>query len=242
MKVGRLLLSSVIILILTVVAVGQDNFPRPSRADYPSIRKSGKALADFVPKGFEIVMAAEGDLNGDGIADAAVHVIGKFERFIKYSEWGSGWDLNPRILFVVFGDREKNYRVVKQSNTFILSPYSLSHSEPLTDISIKNGILKFDFELWQSMGSWSATEASYKFRFQNGDFKLIGVDRWDYQRNSSEGTFESYNFLTRRVKVTDKQGDNVVKVAWKSFPYSRLQTFETFAAPFTWKVARYTYL
>ena len=93
--------------------------------------------------------------------------------------------------------------------------------DTLDEISIKNNILKINFNYILSAGSWAASHTVYTFRFQNNRFELIGLDNNSYMRNSGEKEEFSLNFSTSKVKITtggnisDKNSDKQ-KQQWKN--------------------------
>ena len=74
--------------------------------------------------------------------------------------------------------------------------------DTLDSISIKNNILKIKLNYFLSAGSWSVTQNTYTFRFQNQKFELIGFDNNSYMRNSGNQEEFSINFSTNKVKIT----------------------------------------
>jgi hypothetical protein len=138
----------------------------------------------------------------------------------------------------LFGSSEGSFTLAEQSNTFIIAPFSPVHDEPIREISIAENVLKIDFTLWQSAGSWSTTDASYRFRFSNGVFQLIGADRFDSMRNSGETEERSYNFLTHKVKITkgNFESEKPETVAWRPFTKVKLRTLKTIPVPFEWEI------
>ncbi len=237
------------VLFFAVPIFSQDDdvWTQPKQADFPEIVKTGATVSDFVPAGFKIVKSASGDLNGDKTADTALHLIGTFKQFLNKNEnLGSDvFDTNPRMLVILFRDKIGGaFSLAEQSNTFIITPDSPVSSEPFQDISIKAGILKIDFELWQSAGGWGATNASYKFRFQNGEFALVGAERTDYMRNTGKSEKLSYNFLTGRVNATTGNISNNKKrkSTWKKIKIDKLRNFKTFPTPFEWEIEPGTFI
>lgn len=232
----------VLLLLLNfAVAFGQEDFTMPTESDYPQLRKEAAKCEDFVPKNWEIVSKVSGDLNKDKAPDCVLVIKGKDAKFLNKNE-GLGsdiFDTNPRMLVIAFKIPAKNiYELAKQSNSFIVIPDSPVMSEPFQKAAIKNGVLQLDFEQWSSAGSWEAAQMSYKFRFQNGDFALIGADKTESARNTGETETRSYNFLTGKVRIetgnftSNKKG----KVAWKNLKLAKLKTFDTFKAPFDWEI------
>ena len=218
--------------------VCSQDFNRPQKSDYPKLPKSGKSINDFVPKDWETVGKAQGDLNGDNIEDSALVIKANLSKFLNKND-GLGsdpFDTNPRILVILFKDKD-GYKIAKQSNTFIVAPDSPTQLEPFQEVRIKNGILELSFELFSSAGSWSTTSSSYRFKFLNGEFVLIGADKTDSMRNSGEMNSRSYNFLTSRLKVsTGNFSSDREKVRWRTYKLRKLKTLDTFKAPFSWKI------
>ena len=223
------------------VSAQDENFTVPAESDYPTLSKQANRCEDFVPKNWQVVAKAVGDLNKDNAPDCVLVVKGKNPKFLNKNE-GLGteiYDTNPRMLVILFKNPEKNlYELARQSNSFIVAPDSPTMSEPFQQAVIKNGVLQLDFEQWYSAGGWSASQMSYKFRFQDGDFALIGADKTESARNTGETETRSYNFLTGKVRVeTGNFGKNTKnKVKWKTYKLEKLKTFDTFKAPFEWEI------
>ena len=238
------LFTLLIILVLNFGVVAQD-FNRPTKADYPNLTKRGKDIDAFVPKDWEIVGKAFGDLNADKIEDCALVIKANYSKFLNKND-GLGsdpFDTNPRVLVILFRDTD-GYSIAKQSNTFILAPDFPAMMEPFQKIAVRSGVLQLDFELWYSAGSWSASEYSYKFRFQNGKFVLIGADKTESMRNSGETESRSYNFLNGKMKITSGNfaSEEKKKIRWKSFTFKKLKTLNSFGKPLTWEIEKDNYI
>lgn len=241
----------IFIVVLAVSGIAQERFQRPTNRDYPRISKLGRTINDFVPKGFEVISQVSGDLNGDELHDAVLYLKGVSSRFIAKLDFRTH-DVNPRILLILFQETGgRGYRLAERNDRFIATPDSPSHSEPFQSMSIKNRVLHMDFELWQSMGSWGVTNATYKFRNQNGKFFLIGADREDYMRNAVEVYKESFNFLTRKVKNTEGIRDDIdeadkyqrkAKIRWRSLRNVRMRSLAELGPAFSWQIYRGTFL
>lgn len=237
----------ILFLLLNFAVVSAQDFVVPAESDYPPVRKEASKCEDFVPQNWEIMGKATGDLNKDGAPDCVLVVKGKNAKFLNKNE-GLGaevYDTNPRMLIILFKNSEKNlYELAKQSNSFIVIPDSPTMSEPFQEVAVKNGVLQLSFEQWSSAGSWAMAQMSYKFRFQSGEFVLIGADKTESMRNTGEMETRSYNFLTRKVRIenanfsSDKKG----KIKWRAFKVEKLKTFDTYKAPFEWEIEPDFYL
>lgn len=234
-----------IFLILTLLvnlsaAFGQD-FKMPAEKDYPIVQGYGQKIEDFVPKNWKLIDQACGDLNGDKIQDCAVVLKGNDAKFLNKND-GLGveeFDTNPRMLIILFNDAiEKRYKIAESSRSFIIIPDSPTMAEPFKSVTIKNGVLNLDFELWYSAGSWETSEASYKFKYLNKQFVLIGADKTESMRNTGETESRSYNFLTNRmsIKTGNFAGKVKEKIRWKTLKAAKLKNLRTFRKPFEWEI------
>jgi len=228
------------LLLFCATVFGQE-FNFPAEKDYPKITDSGQSINDFVPKSWKVIGKAFGDLNKDKTQDCVLVIQGTNTKFLNKND-GLGanvYDTNPRILIVLFKDTAKsNYKLAKQSNTFIKTPDSPTMSEPFQAAKIQNGVLQLDFEQWYSAGSWAANQMSYKFRFQDGEFVLIGADKTASARNTGETETRSYNFLTGKVQITTANFASKAKkrVEWRTYKLDKLKTLDTFKEPFGWEI------
>lgn len=230
-----------LIFAASVAAQVEEGCVTPGPDDYPAIVETGKTVAEFIPKGFTVVKRVSGDLNGDGAADAAMIIQGTSKKFLNKNEGFGGpvFDTNPRILFILFKEKANaGFRVAARSNTFVVIPHSPVMTEPFLDMSIKKGVLSFLFEEFYSAGSWSMSNRTYKFRFEDGEFVLIGLDKTYTQRNTGEIETRSYNFLTGKVKTDVGMIDDSVKpkVTWRDFRLDPKMTLTTIPPPFTWEI------
>lgn len=234
-----------LLLVLTILlnpgtVFGQD-FTFPAEFDYPKLEKYGQKVEDFVPKNWKIIGKAIGDLNGDKTADSAIVVKGNNAKFFNKND-GLGnpeYDTNPRMLIVLFKNAVENrYEIAEQSNSFVIIPDSPTMTEPFKSVKIKNGVLWLDFEQWYSAGSYGTAEASYKFKYLNGEFVLIGADKTESMRNTGETETRSYNFLTNRMSITTGNfaGKAKSKTRWKTLKVKEPKTFRTFKEPFSWEI------
>lgn len=185
----------------------------------------------YVPKGWEIVKSATGDLNGDGRPDAVLVLQGRDQSKIIANEGMGNPELNtnPRMLKVLF-KQEKGYRTAVE-NTTLIPPEDSTETpclaDPFSDVSIEKGRLKVGLKYWLSCGSWWASSSEYIFRYENKRFRLIGYEYGSLHRASGEIEKHSDNYLTGKRKTTTggnefEPSENKPKSRWhnlKAKPY-----------------------
>lgn len=232
-------LLTTIFLLTFGIAFGQD-------FSYPSINNQGKDINSFIPNGWTLLDSTQGDLNKDNHNDLVIIIQHKDSVTIIKNDFDYNDTVltQPRILIILFHNQTINqYQLLAQSNSFILNHDKPNMDEPYQDISISNGVLKIDFHIFMNMGGWGMSNNSYKFRYQDNQFVLIGADYNSVNRGSGETEERSYNFMTKKVKVatgtieSDKQ-----KIVWRTIDLKELKTIKTFKQPFTWEVEKDYYL
>ena len=232
------------ILLAGIQAANAQEFPVPTKSDYPEINVSGKKTADFVPSGWKIIGAAKGDLNSDKIPDAALAVIGTSAKFITKGKFIQleGFDSNPRMLIVLFGEKD-GYKLAEKSDTMIAAANGPQMEEPFDSIEIKNGILQITQHIFMNAGGWSTSSHIYKFRFQKNEFALIGADYNSVRRNSGEVENRSYNFLTRKVRIeTGSISNDKTKNRIRNFKPTETKTLRNFSSPFEYEIEKDFYI
>lgn len=214
----------------------------------PRIKTEGHSIEDFVPKDWRMIATTRGDLNKDGIDDAAL-VIQEMDAEKIVINDGMGvdtLDTNPRILIILFNDPVSNkFKLKETSNTFILSHDSPTMDDPFSGIVISKGIVQIEFRFWFSAGSWYQTLLEYKFRYQKNDLFLIGAEFDETHRGTMENVQRSFNFSTKKMSETrttiekDKDGEEVEKskTEWKNLEIKELKTLRTLTTPLQWTVA-----
>ena len=142
-----------------------------------------------------IVYKISGDLNKDNIPDL---VVVKEDNTSKH---------NPYLLEIFFQNKNGKYETVLTSRKAVMEkyPYGDQRTELiLENLQIKNGILIFRNDMIRG-------SMIHKFRFQNGEFELIGYT----YTNASAGYIEhtDYNLSTGEKvdKHTDYQTDKILK-------------------------------
>ena len=196
--------------------------------------QKAKSINDFVPKGWKILkdengsnFIAKGDLNKDNLEDVAIIIEKDDKKNIKKNDsFGpEELNLNPRILLVLFKEKDGTYILAaKNDKGFIKSEgdeEATALADTLSDISIKNNVLKIVFNYFMSAGSWATSTEVYIFRFQNNRFELIGYENNGFMRNTGEEEGVSINFSTNKKKTTtggniSGGNENNPKVKWEN--------------------------
>lgn len=203
----------------------------------PAIIAKAASAAGFVPEGWKTFMVAEGDLNKDGLADAALILQQTDpERIVKNPEalGPDSLNLNRRILLVLFRDNAGGYRLAARNEGFLPAPDNVENpceSDRLFDtdaLKISKGVLTLRFHFWSSCGSYGMSIDDYVFRYQQDHFKLIGYASESTSRSTGEINKCSVNFSTcKTVSVT---GENMFEEP-KEKPRTITRSFAPVALP-----------
>ncbi|MEJ5050731.1 hypothetical protein WH221_12920 [Chryseobacterium culicis] len=181
-------------------------------------------LKDFsVPKGYTKITETKGDLDKDG-KDEMVLV---FDTNIKASDTQNleGTADNKRV-FYILKNENGSLKIWKENSTLLFSSGTGFYpSDNSLEVNIKNGSL----HIAQSFFTNSRHTQKYKhtFRFQNGDFYLIGSH--DHFEDTCDFNFTNeINFSTGKVIIdkTFSSCDDYAKIPpnyHKEFTY-KLQT------------------
>ena len=173
-------------------------------------------VEDFIPKGWKKLIIEKGDLNKDKIDDVVL-VIEKNDpknfKKIEDSSRSNPMNFNPRIILVLFKDKNSKYTLVaKNDKNFIVSPGYASEEELETldspdyndnlskSVIIKNNTLRI-FTLADYVKY--ATSTTYIFRYQNNRFELIGLDAQNISGDTEyvDTTNYSLNLSTKKLII-----------------------------------------
>jgi len=214
-----------------------------SQSEAKTLSSKSSSIENLIPKNWKILSTTNGDLNKDGISDVAFVIEKTAKENIIFNEGSLGRDainLNPRILGIYF--KNKNGKLTKklESNSFIILQDSPTMDEPFNGVEIlDNGVLKIDFKFWFSVGSWSMSNHTYKFRFQNDKFQLIGYDSNERHRGTGKETDCSINFSTGKMNITemtiDENDVETIKKETKYFKTEELKSIQSLGKPFEWE-------
>lgn len=209
-----------ITLLLLCAVMGFATDPFPSK---------GKSIEAFSITGWEITAKASGDLNKDGLADYALELTQKDSvQLIDTSDGIYAEDslyYQPTALVILFKKGDAFIKA-KVSYDVLPRPEGLNHCHTLEAMDITRGVLNISTHSFMSMGSWWASSTTSRYRYQNGDFYLIGKDESSYHRASGEADSYSTNYLTRKqqIKTFNMFHDSVKTTEeWKKLPKEPLQ-------------------
>ena len=191
--------------------------------------KKASKVEDFIPKGWKKLIVEKGDLNKDKIDDVVL-VIEKNDpknfKKIEESSRSNPVNFNPRIILVLFKDKDSKYTLVaKNDKNFIVSPgYASEEGLETLDspdyndnlskaVTIENNTLHI-FTLADYIKY--ATSTTYIFRYQNNRFELIGLDAQNISGDTEyvDTTNYSINFSTKKLiihNMSEKLESNVKK-------------------------------
>ena len=176
----------------------------PLQALAQGLKASGKSAADVVPNGWESTFKT-GDMNGDGFPDLVIIATPCSKAKMKTRDDGYVYNFNQPVLAIYWGDKNGNYKLFKQyDNVIPAREDEFLAITPSLEIT-KSGSLQIDLEFFATAGSYTQPTTTHVFRYQNGDFMLIGKDVVELERTTGKTVTTSDNYLTRkRTVVTDR--------------------------------------
>lgn len=189
-----------------------------SNAFGQSAPAAARSPAALVPAGYVVIEEIRGDLNRDSQEDRVLVVKGTDKKeFFKHEQRGL-LDRNRRGLVIVFGNKGR-YELALAN----LACFSSENEEggvyfaPELDVDIRGSTLVVHYAHGR-YGYWS-----YTFRYQNGDFELIGHDRSE-NRGPVLQRSVSMNYMTRRMRIrenldpyADEEAKERFKETWRAF-------------------------
>lgn len=196
-------------------------FRQAAEPGYPLLPEQGMSADEFVPAGWTLVEALEGDLNGDGSPDLALLMRESDPRKIERD--GVELNTNPYRIAVAFRAGEGTYRLTMENHRLIPRHTNRQVENPFEDFALNNGSLVVHLHHFANMGGWGMATMKYRFRYQQGAFHLIGYDRIDTQRNTGAVETVSVNYLTGKVKHGKGSIDSEQEAtSWSDIPRAPL--------------------
>lgn len=207
---------SFLIIILATLAF------MPMHVSAQGLKDSGKSAADVVPNGWESIFKTS-DLNKDGIADLVVVATPCDKDKMQTRDDGYVYNFNQPVLAIYWGEKSGGYKLFKQYDNAIPARESEFISiTPEVNIT-KKGVLEINLEYFASAGSWTQPTTTHLFRYQQGDFFLIGKDVVELERTTGKTVTTSENYLTRKRIVTTERPKRKAIVKRTSLPKSKLK-------------------
>lgn len=211
------------IIVLLAAVVQSPGDAEVPRITYPAIVREGATIDAFVPAQWKLEAKAAGNLNGDNLPDSALVLHMADPANLVPLDWDPNqkYDSNPRMLVILFGRKGGGYTLASADQKLIPRRENQNQDDPFEEVAIANGTLRVKMHLFMSAGGWEMGGSAFTFRWQDGDFKLIGFEGDTVMRNSGETEEVSVNYLTGRKLVkrgnigTDKQTTKAVKIARK---------------------------
>ena len=158
-----------------------------SCANGQRLKQQGGSVEELVPQGCSHYETM-GDMNKDGIADMAVMV-----------------NFKQPVFAIYFGTAYGKLKQWKEYGKLLPA----NENEDCTNNYVfeisSRGVLTITMQPECSQGSYTTEITRYSYRYQNGDFYLIGKEVESVQRNTGEAELVSENYLTwkRQVKKSN---------------------------------------
>lgn len=167
------------------------------------LKTTGTGAVDIVPDNWESIFET-GDMNKDGISDLVIIATPCHKDKMTVRNDGYVYNFNQPVLAIYWGNKNGEFKLFKKyDNVIPARPSEFVDITPSLTINSK-GVLEITLETFASAGSWEQPTTTYKYRYQNGDFFLIGKDEEVIKRNTGMITETSENYLTHKRIITTK--------------------------------------
>ncbi len=169
-----------------------------------------EAMERYIQTGWTVLAEANGDLNGDDLADHAV-VIEAPESVVEPSSSCDGSDdysdAPVRRLIVELAEGEAPaVLVLDDPRTVLRSDQGGVFGDPFEDVSIENGgvtVRHYRGSRWR----WGDTT---RFRLEDGAWLITGRTEFQHDSISNQSIEYDYNALSGRVKVSVEESPDPV--------------------------------
>lgn len=180
--------------------------PKPAASKHPAATATARKNAGLVPAGYAIHAEIKGDLNKDGLEDIVLVIDGDSERI------RSG-------IVIAFNTGEHYDVALENRGCFSYDEdvkFSKCGSPNRMGVSIKNGVLVIEYA-GGCVGTYP--RETYKFRYQNVGFEMIGYDVTAEEYISGENSpiilrTTSVNFLSKKMQTKTNKTSNNRKAAF----------------------------
>ena len=180
-----------------------------------SLKQQGTSVEELVPQGWSHYETT-GDLNKDGIADVAVMSRPNFKEKIVTREDGYEYNFNQPVFAIYFGTTDGQLKLWKEYGELLPADDNMDCMNNFSFEVTNRGVLNITIQPECTQGSFFSNISRYSYRFQNGDFFLIGKEIESIQRNTGEVELVSENYLTwkRQVKKSNFSEDTPPIEKW----------------------------
>lgn len=190
----------------------------PLQSGAQELKESGADAKQIVPTGWGLVEAT-GDLNGDGVNDLALIATPNNKEKMTTRDDGYIYNFNQPVLAIYWGLKGGGFKLFKQYSKVVPARedefVSITPSLSIT----KKGALVIDLEYFVTAGSYTQPTSSHTFRYQNGDFFLIGKEATELERTTGKTVVTSDNYLTgKRCVTTGNISRKKTKAKWSKLP------------------------
>jgi hypothetical protein len=163
----------------------------------PVIKDKGKNFEEFIPKGWKVIKKIEGDFNKDKLIDVAAVI--ESENINK-----NDTDEPPRILFILFRQADGSYKLsIQNAKAVFKSDDGGVFGDPFAGLTLDRGSMLLDFY----GGSAERWGYSFRFRYQDNGWFLIGATINSNNVNTGEGATKDFNLLTGKMDLFETFAD-----------------------------------
>jgi hypothetical protein len=182
----------------------------PLAAQQPELPGRARSTASFVPSGYRVLKDIAGFLNGDEHRDVVL-LIGD-DREANDSIVA---DLRPRVLIVLAGTGD-GFTLELANGAAVLGRHQGDEFDPLEELSLDRSTIVVKHH-GGSVWRWAST---HRFRFDRGDYRLIGRTNRTYQparycnslKEYRPATFDDQDLVTRTRYRYRVPADRCVKI------------------------------
>lgn len=165
-------------------------------------------INNMVPKNWILVYYALGDINHDGKDDAIMVVENTDPIYVKRNRklGPKILNMNPRQMMVLFQTPTGYQEMLRVANGFP-TEHNLEKpclADPLVEtgkINIENGLVKVALNYMLKCSGYITTKHTFKFRYENMRFRLVGFDTMHLERISGDATEHYFDYVTGYKKT-----------------------------------------
>ena len=219
-----------LLLVMGLFFASNSNPIAAQKQKKPQLAKEGRTIEEVVPNGWDI-QSATGDLNKDGIEDFVLIVRPNDPAYIKTRDDDFQYNFNPLFLAVYFGSPSGVYKRFKVWHDTV-SGREDEYTDITNELSITpKGAIDIRVSYCSNIRTDETGATTYRYRFQSGDFYLIGEESSWLNRMTGEGESTSINYLTGQKEITtgnmiEEKDLKTKKVKIKKEPLRLLGSFQ----------------